>query len=144
MAGSRSARALFCGRASDGGAARVPAANPALHGGIAAGGDCSLVSPSGASRGQAGAVSVGSALRGVQTQGLVVSRCLCSFVHVIPMLTFFFFLFPQVGTLGGRPQGLHDPRRRRLWLPSETRHAGAPRSLSHRPDDRGAFGGETF
>ena len=37
---------------------------------------------------QAGAVSLGSALRGVQTQGLVV------------------------GTLGGRSQGLHDPRRR--------------------------------
>ena len=47
-------------------------------------------------------------------------------------------------TLGGRPQGFHDPRRRRLWLPSETRHAGAPRPLSHRPDDRGPFGGETF
>ena len=40
-------------------------------------------------------------------------------------LTFLLLLFPQVGTLGGRPQSLHDPRRRRLWLPSETRHAGA-------------------
>ena len=113
MAGRRSARALFCGRAFDGGAARVPAADPALHGGVAAGGDHSLVSSSGASRRQASAVSVGSALRGVPTQSLVV------------------------GTLGGRPQSLHDPRRWRLWLPSETRHAGAPRSLSHCPDDRG-------
>ena len=43
------------------------------------------------------------------------------------------------GSSGGRPQGLHDPRRRRLWLPSETRHAGAPRSLPHRLDDSGPF-----